>query len=540
MAVHAAPATPYQRRRRPPLAAAVAATVTAVAAAAAVATLPATAAADSTASYTATAPDGSLWCTPVPILGAVGLGRTCPADPTTTTGSPFLVTNHVAYDTAMGLEDEDLYTLGGLHPVRIGDRLGNYTVVGKLGWGTFSTVWRAVADGSGEEVAVKLWRSGRSYFHMASEENKYLLALRAHDPAGDYPIMKLRDTFMVFGAHGAHAAAVFELMGVSLRVALHAYLNRPEAPRGRGAPLRVVARVAKQILEGLALAHYHRLLHTDLKLENVALRLPSPLDAAVLPPPDADAEADAFWAPAGKAHSPAGRVAIIDWGNTEEMGDDYVLPYAHQLQTESYRAPEAIVGTGASPGTDLWSVGCIVYDMAVGDYLFRPDEAAPWGLAVDHLALMQDVLGSPTSGFPPWFRTAGAHADEYFEAADAAAGPDAPLRLKGIGGHEYTPLPTLLGRTTDFKAEVRASLADFIGQMLRLDPNARPTAAALLRHEFLTRAWTAEELAVPTPEQGAPAPSAGGGGGEGEADAVPAPGGVAGAVAAGVAALTGL
>ena len=526
MAVLVASATPHGRPRRHPLAAAAAALLTAVAAAWAVTTIPAPAVADSTASYTATAPDGSLWCTPVPILGAVDLGRTCPADPTTVTGSPFLVTNHVAYDTAMGLEDEDLYTLGGLHPVRIGDRLGNYTVVGKLGWGTFSTVWRAVTDGTGEEVAVKLWRSGRSYFHMASEENKYLLALRAHDPAGDYPIMKLRDTFMVFGAHGAHAAAVFELMGVSLRVALHAYLNRPEAPRGRGAPLRAVARVAKQILEGLALAHYHRLLHTDLKLENVALRLPSPLDAAVPPPPDVDAEADAFWVPAGKAHSPAGRVAIIDWGNTEEMGDDYVLPYTHQLQTESYRAPEAIVGTGASPGTDLWSVGCIVYDMAVGDYLFRPNDTAPWGLAVDHLALIQDVLGSPTSGFPLWFRTAGAHADEYFEAADEAAGPDAPLRLKGLGGHEYTPLRTLLERTTDFKDDVRASLADFLGQMLRLDPNERPTAAELLRHEFLTRAWTAEELAVPTPKQEANAPSAGGGG--------------AGVVVAGVAALTGL
>ena len=42
-------------------------------------------------------------------------------------------------------EDYDDYCKGGYHPVHVGDTFseGRYTVVRKLGWGHFSTVWLA-------------------------------------------------------------------------------------------------------------------------------------------------------------------------------------------------------------------------------------------------------------------------------------------------------------------------------------------------------------------------------------------------------------
>ena len=42
-------------------------------------------------------------------------------------------------------EDWEDYCKGGYHPVQIGDSFsdGRYTVVRKLGWGHFSTVWLA-------------------------------------------------------------------------------------------------------------------------------------------------------------------------------------------------------------------------------------------------------------------------------------------------------------------------------------------------------------------------------------------------------------
>lgn len=422
---------PRRRRRRQHLlvSSVVASAASAAAILVALAGLPPPANADSTTIYTRPGVGGAPPTCALPsVKRAAGVASTCPGDRSTASGSPFLVPPAAAAAAAaLGYEHEELYTPGGLPPVHVGDTLGdgNYTVVAKLGYGSFSTVWAADHVATGRRVAIKLWRSTGWTTDMADEEHGYLKELAAVDPTAAFPVMRLLDSFVHPSAHGRHQAVVLELMGVSLRVALHAYLHRPGASRRRGAPVRVITTVVRQLLEGLSLAHHHRLLHTDLKLENVALRLPSAAEAAAAAAAaagtggdggagrdgggggggtaatDVDAEVAAFWSPGGVAHSPAGRIAIIDWGNTERLNDDYILPYAYQLQTESYRSPETIAGIGASPGSDLWSVGCMVWDLAVGRRLFKPDWKAPWGGAIDHLALMADVLGTPDRTFPP-------------------------------------------------------------------------------------------------------------------------------------------
>ncbi|KAK1860593.1 hypothetical protein I4F81_003181 [Pyropia yezoensis] len=228
-------------------------------------------------------------------------------------GSPFLVAPDAPAAAALGYEHEELYTWDGLPPVHVGDTLrgGAYRVVAKLGSGSFSTVWAADHVASGSRVAIKLWRAADWTTEMAAEEHMYLQELAGVDPDAAFPVMRLLDSFVHVSAHGRHAAAVLELMGVSVRVALHAYLHRPGATRRRGAPVRVITTIVA-----------------------------------------------AFWSPGGVPHAP-GRVAIIDWGNTERLNEDYILPFSYQLQTESYRSPETIAGAGASPGTDLWSVGCM-------------------------------------------------------------------------------------------------------------------------------------------------------------------------------------
>lgn len=548
--------------------AAASAAATLVAALAALAALPPPTAADSTTAYTHPAVGGSpTTCAGVSVERAVGLATTCPADLAARSGSPFLVAPDAPAAAALGYEHEELYTWDGLPPVHVGDTLrgGAYRVVAKLGSGSFSTVWAADHVASGSRVAIKLWRAADWTTEMAAEEHMYLKELAEVDPTAAFPVMRLLDNFVHVSAHGRHAAAVLELMGVSVRVALHAYLHRPGATRRRGAPVRVITTIVRQLLQGLSLAHHHRLLHTDLKLENVALRLPSPAEAAAAEAAaaaaaataaaadadtndggggrgggvgagsggsgsraDLDAEVAAFWSPGGVPHSP-GRVAIIDWGNTEKLNEDYILPFSYQLQTESYRSPETIAGAGASPGTDLWSVGCMVWDLAVGKTLFRPASDAPWGRAVDHLALMADVLGTPDHTFPSWFLTAGSRAGELFEPppgvpaaswgnSSAAAPPLLPPphdegttlpppRLRGIGGHAHTSVAELLAAATDYHPAVRAALTDFLSAALQLDPNARPPAATLLAtSELLTREWTDEEVGVPPPSSPPPSP----------------------------------
>ena len=61
---------------------------------------------------------------------------------------------------------------------------------------------------------------------------------------------------------------------------------------------------------------------------------------------------------------------IIDLGNA---------CWAHQhftedIQTRQYRSPEVIVGASYHFAADLWSLGCIVFELLTGDLLFDPKE----------------------------------------------------------------------------------------------------------------------------------------------------------------------
>lgn len=47
---------------------------------------------------------------------------------------------------------------GGYHPVRVGEKFkdGRYTVLHKLGWGHFSTVWMVLDEVTGQQAAMKV------------------------------------------------------------------------------------------------------------------------------------------------------------------------------------------------------------------------------------------------------------------------------------------------------------------------------------------------------------------------------------------------
>lgn len=561
------------------------------------------AAADGTAAYTrrrgGVASGGGppqWWCIRPPIDRTINVHRTCMAARGLPSGSPFLVDASEAapsFDRAIGYESERRYRLGGLHPVRPGDLLGGgrYRVVAKLGWGSFSTVWRAVdttistdcEDGAAgdwrrppREVAIKIWAADRR--GMAEDEAHYaqLLTDAAEEEAfaaDEYhdsllgvgnprdeasappplpPLMRQLNTFTTVGPHGRHHCAVFELLGTSLRVALYAYLNTPAGLRsGRGAPLGVVQTVARDLLRALAVAHRHWLVHTDLKIANVALRLPAvgsgrrggsgtpaaaaaasalsanscvalrhaqaradnvtaaavaagsggvagataaAADAADAMPADVVAAlaAATFFTPDGTCHA-MDAVVTIDWGNTEELDDDGRLDRKYVIQTREYRAPEVIAGVPGSTATDIWSVGCIVWDVAVGDFLFSPDGADEGDTTeedIEHLALMRDVVGSPDVDFPAAFKVDSRSGARLWA-------PDG--RLVGVPRHRHVTLGRLLQAQTNLPAAPRRLLADFLARMLALDPDARDGAEALLGHPFLAVAWDEREVATPVP-----------------------------------------
>lgn len=170
-------------------------------------------------------------------------------------------------DTSGSEEGKRGYKKGGYHPVTIGDVFNSrYTVIKKLGWGAFSTVWLCNdKENPTIPVALKIIKSSSRYTESAEDEIKILKEVSRVDPMNVYPVVHYYDHFFHHGPHGKHACLVFEALGSNLcdLVRLHDH---------KGIPLIAVKFICKQILEGLDFLHTKcKIIHTDLKPENILL-----------------------------------------------------------------------------------------------------------------------------------------------------------------------------------------------------------------------------------------------------------------------------
>lgn len=72
-------------------------------------------------------------------------------------------------------------------------------------------------------------------------------------------------------------------------------------------------------------------------------------------------------------------------------GDNEITPY---LVSRFYRSPEVILGLPYDHPMDMWSVGCVLYELYTGQILF------PGRTNNEMLKLMMDVKGAKKGGIP--------------------------------------------------------------------------------------------------------------------------------------------
>lgn len=280
-----------------------------------------------------------------------------------------------------------------------------YEKLEKLGEGTYGVVYKARNIKTGEYVALKRVRLEQENEGLPPTSIREISILRElHHPN----IVELRE---VINNNGL--ILIFEYLDMDLRRYLLTQRHPP--------PPILVKSYAYQILCGLCHCHCHRIIHRDMKPQNLLL-------------------------------DRAGHIKICDFG----LARAFTLPlrgYTHEVITLWYRPPEILLKSKTySLAVDIWSTGAIIAEMITKTPLFPGDSE------IDQIYRIFKILGTPTAAEWPDYPKLPAPVSCY---------PDYKRRnlAEVIPGAEPLAL-------------------DLISRMLTYDPSKRISAKAAINHPY--------------------------------------------------------
>eukprot|EP01116_Phalansterium_solitarium_P024443 TRINITY_DN8968_c0_g2_i1.p1 TRINITY_DN8968_c0_g2~~TRINITY_DN8968_c0_g2_i1.p1 ORF type:complete len:593 (-),score=228.45 TRINITY_DN8968_c0_g2_i1:352-2130(-) len=162
------------------------------------------------------------------------------------------------------------------------------------------------------------------------------------------------------------------------------------------------------------------------------------------------------------------RVKIADLGNACWTHEHFT----NDIQTRQYRAPEVILGCKYTSSVDIWSMGCMAFELATGDLLFEPKSGKSFSKEDDHIAQMIELLGK----FPKKLAASGKMSGEIFNRRG---------ELKYIRKLNPWSLEDVLVEKYRWERPEAASFASFVLPMLSYWPDQRATPAEMLQHPWI-------------------------------------------------------
>jgi eukaryotic-like serine/threonine-protein kinase len=215
---------------------------------------------------------------------------------------------------------------------------GRYRLEAKLGSGGMSTVYLARDTTLDRPVAVKVMH--REMSEQADQLERFRQEARAVAKLSHPNVVSVIDA----GEDGGYPYIVFEYVeGETLK----ARINRIGA-----LDVQESLAYAIEIARGLTVAHARKMVHRDIKPQNVLI----------------DAE---------------GRAKLTDFGISRQLEQDGMTATGRVLGTTDYVAPEQAMGRGADQRSDIYSLGVVLYEMFTGEVPFAADSQV--GVAMKHV-----------------------------------------------------------------------------------------------------------------------------------------------------------
>jgi len=287
------------------------------------------------------------------------------------------------------------------------DAILKYKQIEKVGEGTYGVVYKAQDLTTGRIVALKKIRLEHEDDGVPSTSIREISLLKelAHPN-----VVRLYE--VIHSDKQLHL--VFEYLDEDMKKYMKRFPNQKVEPA-------TAKSFVYQLLKGIAFCHSHRVLHRDLKPQNLLIE-----NGTI--------------------------VKLADFGLARAFNTP-INTLTHEVVTLWYRAPEVLLGASqyATP-LDVWSIGCIMAELYTGRALFPADSE------IDQLYKIFQALGTPSEANWP-----GVSALPYYK----------PTFPKWTGNHLRTFVPNLdpMG-------------LDLLAKLLTYNPSERISAKAALDHPF--------------------------------------------------------
>ncbi|TPP44453.1 Protein kinase domain family protein [Leishmania donovani] len=301
--------------------------------------------------------------------------------------------------------------------------------------GTFGIVVRALDHKHHRLVAVKVIKNKPNYTKQAREEIKTLELLNRDDPDDEANIVRL------LGSHifRKHYILVFELLPSDLYAIIQTNKFRPMSHD-------FIYELSEQLLTALVHVRDHKIVHCDLKPENIMISRRGGNSNSL-------GESSDF------------SLKLIDFGSACEES----RPLFTYIQSRYYRAPEIVLGIPYTTAIDMWSFGCVLCELANGYPIFP---ASSEGELLERLV---EYFGT----IPSYLVQQGRRADRFFEDG----------QMKHNLGKKRIPHAPHSRALRNFLKIGRSHedqlFEDFVSKCLHLDARQRLTPEAALEHPWM-------------------------------------------------------